>query len=214
MGYLLGTVWLNMLFFKENDEQKLKRISKDAENVLQMFNAYFKTPKGIDATRELVFVAAMAGHACHRAVIAQHGKNAEVTTKEGKKFFFGDDLNNYLLEDKFSVVSFCTAVTDYPMAKVLEIVSSFANHFTDENYTVFGYNPKVLYEQVESCWEGIYKNMTSKYCKNPSEWPILFGVVLQNILVMSLKAGAPKDEAARIAIECAVAVSKMDKESF
>ena len=52
-----------------------------------MFNAYFKTPKGIDATRELVFVAAMAGHACHRAVIAQHGKNTEVTTKEGKKFF-------------------------------------------------------------------------------------------------------------------------------
>ena len=121
-----------MLFFKENDEQKLKRISKNAGNVVQMFNAYFKTPKGIDATQELVFVAAVAGHACHRAVIAQHGKVAEVTTKDGRKFYFGDDLNKYLLEDKFSVASFCMAVTDYPMDKVIEIVSSFANHFTDE----------------------------------------------------------------------------------
>ncbi len=203
-----------MLFFKENDEQKLKRISKNAGNVVQMFNAYFTTPKGIDAIQELIFVAAMAGHACHRAVIAQHGKAAEVTTKEGKKFYFGDDLNKYLLENKLSVVSFCRAVTDYPMDKVIEIVSAFANHFTDENYTVCGQNPKALYERVESCWEGIYNNMTAKYCKDPSEWPILFGVVLQNILMMSLKAGAPKDEAARIAIECAVAVSKMDKESF
>ena len=96
----------------------------------------------------------------------------------------------------------------------LEIVSDFANHFTDENYTVCGYDPKALFEQVVSCWDGIYDNMTSKYCKDPSEWPLLFGVVLQNILITSLKAGAPKDEAARIAIECAVAVSKMDKDSF
>jgi len=207
-------VCLSMLLFKENDEQKLKRISENAGNVVQMFNAYFKTPKGIDATMELVFVAAMAGHACHRSVIAQHGKIAEVTTKDGRKFYFGDDLNKYLLENKFSVVSFCTAVTDYPKDKVIEIVSSFADHFTDENYTVCGNNPKSLYEQVESCWESIYDNMTAKYCKDSSEWPILFGVVLQNILIMSLKAGAPKDEATRIAIECAVAVSKMDKESF
>ncbi|MBO6129114.1 MAG: hypothetical protein J6P79_09480 [Pseudobutyrivibrio sp.] len=203
-----------MLLFKENDEQKLKRISKSAGNVVQMFNAYFKTPKGIDATMELVFVAAMAGHACHRSVIAQHGKIAEVTTKDGRKFYFGDDLNKYLLENKFSVVSFCTAVTDYPKDKVIEIVTSLANHFTDENYTVCGNNPKSLYEQVESCWESIYNNMTAKYCKDSSEWPILFGVVLQNILMMSIKAGAPKDEATRVAIECAVAVSKMDKESF
>ena len=199
---------------KETDEQRLKRLSKNAGNVLEMFKAYFNTTRGMDATKALIFTSALAGYACHQAVIAEHGKFVKVTTKDGKNFYFGDDLNKYLLEDKLNVVGFCTAVTDISSETVVSIVKDFATKVGEENYTVCGYKPKSLYEEVQNCWEGIYDNMTSKYCKSPSDWPVLFGIVVQNILIMSLKAGAPKDEAGEIAIKCAVAVSKMDKDSF
>lgn len=56
--------------------------------------------------------------------------------------------------------------------------------------------------------------MIAKNCKSPSDWPVMFGIVLQNILNMSLEAGAPEDEAGRIAIECTVVISKMDDDSL
>ena len=198
----------------ETEEQLLKRLSGHAGNVLNMFKAYFNTPNGIDIRRALIFTAALAGHACHQAVKADKGSFAVVTTKDGKCFYFGDDLNRYLLEDRLSVVNFILAVSDISQDDVLAIVAGFANQVGAEDITVCGYGPKSLYEQVNSCWEGIFVNMTSQYCKTPPEWPILYSIVLQNIMLMAFDAGAPKDEVGKIAIESAVAVSKMDKDSF
>ena len=199
---------------KETEEQLLKRLSEHAGVVLKMFKAYFNTPYGIDIRRVLVFTAALAGHACHQAVKAGKGSFAVVTTKDGKSFFFGDDLNRYLLEDRLSVVNFILPVSDMSKDDVLAIVADFAQHIGEENLAVCGYGLKSLYKQVNSCWEGIFANMTSPYCKSPKEWPILYGIVLQNIMLTAIDAGAPKDEVGKIAVECAVAVSKMDKDSF
>ena len=199
---------------EETEEQLLKRLSGHAGNVLNMFKAYFNTPKGIDIRRALVFTAALAGHACHQAVKAEKGSFAVVTTKDGKSFYFGDDLNRYLLEDRLSVVNFILAASDISQDDVLAIIAGFAEHIGEEDFTVCGFGSKSLYEQVNSCWEGIFVNMTSQYCKSPAEWPILFGIVLQNVLRMAIEANFPKNEAGKIAVECAIAVSKMDKDSF
>lgn len=91
---------------EETEEQKLQRLSEHAGRILNMFKAFFKTPKGIDIRRALVFTAALAGHACLQAVKANNGSFAVVETEDGKRFFFGDDLNRYLLEDRLSVVNF------------------------------------------------------------------------------------------------------------
>lgn len=198
---------------KETDEQILKRISANASNVINMFKAYFNTPKGLDARMALIFTSSLAGYACHKAVEANHEQFMRVTTTSGQNFYFGDDLNKYLLESSLNVVGFITAVTDIDSEEVISIVSDFANNVGKE-YKVCGFEPKWLYDQVSDCWGGIYDNMTSKYCKSPSEWPILFGIVVQNILMTAINAGAPKQEAGKIAIECAVAVSKMDEDSF
>ena len=199
---------------KETDEQVVKRLAGKAGGMIRMFKDSFNTPNGIDIRRALVFTASLAGHACHRAVKAEGGSFAVVTTNAGKKFYFGDDLNKYLLENRTSVVSFITAVTGVPQQDVLSIVVAFTQSVGGKELTVCGYDPKPLYEQVKSCWEGIYDNMTSKYCGSPAEWPVLFGIVVQNILLAAIGAGAPGDEAGRIAIECAAAVSKMDEDSF
>lgn len=199
---------------KEKPEEQLLRLSGHAGNVLNMFKAFFNTPKGIDIRRALIFTAALAGHACHQAVKAEKGSFAVVTTEDGKRFHFGDDLNRYLLEDSLSVVNIIFAVSDISQDDVLSIVAGFAKQVGSEDLSVCGYAPKSLYKQVNSCWEGIFDNMTSQYCKSPAEWPILYGIVLQNIMLTAIDAGAPKDEVGKIAVECTVAVSKMDKDSF
>ena len=56
--------------------------------------------------------------------------------------------------------------------------------------------------------------MTAQYCKTPSEWPVLYGIVLQNCLMNAPDAGAPEEEAGRIALESAVYMSKLDRDSF
>ncbi len=136
---------------KENEDQLLLRLSGHAGNVLNMFKAFFKTPKGIDIRRALIFTAALAGHACHQAVKAEKGSFAVVTTEDGKRFYFGDNLNRYLLEDRLSIVNFIIAVSDISQDDVLSIVAGFANQVGAEDLSVCGYAPKSLYEQVNSC---------------------------------------------------------------
>ena len=199
---------------KETEEETVKRLAGNAGNMIEMFKAYFNTPNGIDIRSALIFTSALAGHACHRAVKAEGGIFAVVTTRAGKHFYFGDDVNKYLLESGLSVVSFCTAVTNVTEADVLSIASDQAMRIGEEPYTICGCDPERLYKQISQCWDGIFDNMTSRYCKSPAEWPVLFGIVLQNILITAINAGAPKDEAGRIAAECAMAVSKMDEDSF
>lgn len=180
-----------------------------------MFKDVFRASQGyINATQVLIFTASIAGYACHQAVKAEKGTFAVVTDKNGKKYYFGDAVNKYLLEDNLSVVGFCRAVTGVSREEVLAIVSNAAAAVGDESYTLFGYDPKHLYKKVDECWKTVYDRMIAKNCKSPSDWPVMFGIVLQNILNMSLKAGAPEDEAGRIAIECAVVISKMDDDSL
>lgn len=199
---------------KETEEQVLKRLAGNAGHMIEMFKAHFNTSNGVDIFSALIFTSALAGHACHRAVKAEGGVFSVVSTKTGKNFYFGDDVNKYLLESRLSVVSFCTAVTDVTGDDVLKIAADQAMRIGAESNKICGYDPGPLYEQVSQCWDGIYDNMISKYCNSSAEWPILFGIVLQNILIAAINAGAPKDEAGRIAVECAMAVSKMDSDSF
>lgn len=202
------------LFGKETEQQMVKRLAGHAGPIIAMFKDVFTGPKGLDARSCLIFSAAVAGYACHQAVLAENGTFAVATTVHGKKFYFGDDVNRHLLEREASVVAFCTAVTKIPRNTVLAIVTAFTQSIGDKDLTICGMDPGYLYDQVAQCWDGIYNNMTKNYCKSPSEWPVLFGIVLQNILVLAMQAGAPAEEAGKIAIETAVAVSKMDKDSF
>ena len=199
---------------KEPEEQILKRLAGNAGNMIEMFKAHFNTSNGVDIRSALIFTSALAGHACHRAVKTEGGVFSVVSTKTGKNFYFGDDVNKYLLENRLSIVSFCTAVTDVTGDDVLKIAADQAMRIGAESSKICGYDPKSLYEQVSQCWDGIFDNMISKYCKSSAEWPVLFGIVLQNILITAINTGAPKDEAGRIAVECAMAVSKMDSDSF
>ena len=199
---------------KMTDEQLLDRLAKHAGPVQSVFLAKFSRKSSIDMNRALVFSAAFAGHACHRAAKEGKGNYAVVTTKDGKNFYFGDSVNRYLLENRLSVVNFILAASEISTEDVLSIVAEFASMIGSEDLSVCGYEPRSVYEAVSQCWEDIFDDMTSKYCDSPEEWPILFGIVLHTILQMAIDAGKPKEESGRIAVECALALSRMDKDSF
>ena len=202
------------LFRKNSEEQMVKRLAGNAGNITNMFYQMFSSPQGVDLTRVLIFAAGLAGHACHQAVKAEHGDFAVVKTTDGRTFYFGDSVNQYLFNSKTSVIGLCTAAVRFPGDDVLKIIADFSQSIGAKEQKICGLQPEYLYRQVSQCWEGIFHNMTDRYCNSPSEWPILFGIVLQNILIKAVQVGAPEEEAVRFAIEAAAAISKMDQDSF
>ncbi|MCH5282013.1 MAG: hypothetical protein J1E61_11165 [Lachnospiraceae bacterium] len=197
----------------------INQLSKSASAIINMFKGVFNTPKGFDIQKALLYASGLAGYACHQAVKANNESFVVVGTVDNKKFYMGDALNKYLLEDKYSVLSFCNGFFDN-FAKgefrpdPIEIVKKEVAVIGDNNYKIWNiYQPKDVYCEIRNCWEGIYDNMTAVYCQSPQEWPVLFAIVLQNIMITASEA-IPAPVLYNMALECAIYVSKMDSDSI
>ena len=102
---------------------------------------------------------------------------------------------------------------------MLNEFEEFKAYTTFPDYTIkskrdTGYLGRFTYKMIKECWDGIQVTMTTRICKKPSEWPVLYGIVLQNIILEALKIGAPADEVKRIALECSIALSRMGEDTF
>ena len=204
------------LFGKESEteEQIVKRLCSQAGHIIAMFRDVFNSPAGFDSRKAVIFTSSLAGFACHQAVKANREKVELVELRDGRKYYFGDSVNKYLLENSLSTVSLIAAVTDISTDEIREIVCKCANAVGDDRYTLGGYKPQLIYNETKDCWNGIFDNMTAKYCKMPSEWPILFGIVAQNIAQMAIDGGVPKGKIGKLAAEVMIYVSKLDDDSF
>lgn len=193
-------------------DEDVKRLSRDAGHMIAMFEQVYK-----DKMECLRVVSALAGCACHEAVKANKERFTTIQMKDNREYYFGDDLNYYLLEGSFSVFSFAggyyeakTGIKGTPNMKGL--VENATASIGDDQYKVWNQEaPEQLYTRVKECWQGIFSNMTGKYCKNAAEWPILFGIVLQNIM---FRAETEPEEVFNKAMESALVISKMDDKSI
>lgn len=199
---------------KESEEQMLKRLSKGAGNVIAMLKGVLRGPQGTDMTVVMIYAAGLAGCACHEAVKAEGGTFAVAKTTNGQTFYLGDDVNKYLLENRLSVLSFISAICEGAVDDALAYVTAFVSSLGDPNLSVCDMTADSVYKMVKECWDGIYVTMTTRICKKPSEWPVLYGIVLQNIMREALQIGAPADEVKRIALECSIALSRMGDDTF
>lgn len=199
----------------------LKRLSNNASAIIKMFKNVFDSPTGFDAQKALLFTSGLAGYACHQAVKANKEFFVVVEKVDHKKFYFGDDLNKYLLEDKYSVLSFCNGFFENfaegeTCPNAIEIVNKVVAAIARENsnYKIWdAYHPRQVYLNVKNCWNGIYDNMTAVYCQSPQEWPVLFAIVLQNIMIIASQ-NMQKSTIYCMALECAIYISKMDDDSI
>lgn len=197
----------------------IERLSKNASAIINMFKHVFTTPQGFDVRKALLFASGLAGYACHQAVKANNEPFVVAETTDHKRFYMGDALNQYLLEGKYSVLAFCNGFFDN-FAKgaarpdVIEIVKKAIAEIGNPDYKIWeSYPPDYVYSEIKNCWEGIYANMTAVYCQNPQEMPVLFAIVLQNIMIIASQA-APGATIYSLALECAIYISKMDDDSI
>ena len=209
------------LFRKEQEDDKniTSRLCKNAGNIIEMLKSVLSTHEDPINWKLLEYASGLAGYACHKAVIANHEAFALVETNNGKKYHFGDSVNKYLLENKLSVLCFINGAYNYicpgkGLPNAFTIIEKSASVVGDEEYKIWNrYLPEEVFKATKECWDGIFENMTSKYCKNPSEWPILFGIVLQNIMLGEMKFNNPENIYSNV-LECTLVVSKMDVDSL
>lgn len=197
----------------------LNRLSKNASAIIKMFQSVFNTPQGFDLPKAMLYAAGLAGYACHQAVIANGESFVVAETKDGKKYYMGDHLNKYLLEGEYSVLNFCDGyfenfAKDEARPDAMTIVRNAVTMIGNPDYRIWGrYTPENAYAVVKECWDGIFETMTKPYCENPSEWPVLYAIVLQNIMVMGTEKLSGQVLYA-MALECMLFISKMDDSSI
>ena len=198
---------------KEISEKEFHQIKEQAGALIAMFEEKIKDPN-----RRLALVSALAGYACHRAVMKEPDMTLiMVETKDDRTFYYGDDLNFFLLENHYSVFSFVQGYYDLKLGRhePIEIQYIVAEQTADlgkhNKVLCESYFPDVLYREMKACWDGIFENMTARICTSSRQWPVLFGVVLQNIL---LHMDGDLKHNTYSALSTAIYMSKMDEKSL
>ena len=202
------------LSFSDVDVTKedVDRLAKEAGRIIAMFEHVCP-----DKLERLKLASALAGYACHQAVKANGEQFVNVETEDGLEFYFGNALNYYLLTSKYSVISFMKGFYANKVENPDELdidtpIKASASNVGNKDYLIWGKHvPGMVYGQTKECWEGIYKNITLRYCKNPSEWPVLYGIVLQNIM---FQFEMDADDTFLKVLECALFISKMGSKSI
>jgi hypothetical protein len=181
-----------------------------------------KSDKGVHIESYLVALGALAGFSCQMCVRATPGPiNLTVAEgKDGQKYYFGDALNKPLLDDHYSVCSLTAgAVAQFgeTAPDIREIFEHVASTVGGEGFGVpripAKYHPGDLpLNYLKAFWPRIFP-LARQICEPPYEWPILFGIAIQQTMMMAKDVITPAD-AATIVMECAVPMSKVDLPEF
>lgn len=176
-----------------------------------------KTDKGVQVESLLCALGALAGYACQLSVRANGGTLHTADCADGRRYYFGDLLNKPLAEDRYSVWSMAAAAAQASGGKTLpDMAEIFQHASTTVGSTEFGiprtmggHKPGDLpINYLKTLWPALAPQV-KLYCPNPSQWPILFAIAIQQ----AIKAGRNSIEpstALRLVMECAVSMSKVE----
>jgi hypothetical protein len=192
------------------------------KEVCQRLIEAMKDAKGVHVESLLSLLGSLAGFSCQMSIRTENpaaGDSAFVVVggADGRNSFFGDRLNQPLAESQYSVWGLtagkaqglgCTELPD-----LNEIFSYVATTVGGDRFGIpripDGHRPGDLpLNYLKAFWPGIMP-IVSKFCARPPEWPILFGIAIQEIMTMGKDVIDPK-LATIIVMECAVPMSKID----
>ena len=201
-----------------NQQDTIARLCSHAGNIIAMLKHVLNAENGTNYGTLLMYVSGLAGHACQRAIVANGEGYEKVSVQDGRNYYFGDEVNAYLFENRYSIISFMNAIYNKKTGEnnpdVSLIIKNCASVIGKDNYKIWNiYEPNIIYKMIKSCWDGIFNNMTSKYCTSPMEWPILFGIILQNVMNEGMTSGKEK-YIYDMALECVLFISKMRDDSI
>lgn len=185
-----------------------------------------KDRKGVHIESLLTALGSLAGFSCQMSIreeLIESGKIPEnsafmvVEGADGKKYYFGDLLNAPLAESQYSIWALsagaaqqlgCTSLPD--VGEIFEHVAqtvgieSFGIPRVPDNHRV----NDLPINYVKSLWPKILPVMMP-FCRKPSEWPIVFGLAIQQVIYVEKDMIDPK-LAVSIVMESAIPMSKVD----
>ncbi len=196
-----------------------------AKEVLQRLIDGMKNERGVHVESLLCALGALAGYACQANLRAQAlAKGVRETAaftiveaKDGKKYFFGDPLNHALAETKYSVWGLAAGAAQQAGAKeLLDIGELFQHTSSVLGSPQFG-KPRVPADHppgdlplnyLKGLWPALFP-LVKLFCPNPVDWPVLYGLAIQEAIAMGKSVIAP-ELALRIVMESALPMSKVD----
>lgn len=190
----------------------------------RLINA-MKNEKGVHIESLFCALGALAGYACQANLRAQAldkgmpetAAFTVIDTADGKKYFFGDPLNQVLAESKYSVWGLAAGAAQHNGCSSLPDISEIFGHVSKTVGSVEFGIPRIPdghqpgdrpINYVKALWPNLLPTI-KQFCQKPSEWPILLGLAVQEIMDMSKGVIAP-DLALKIVMESAIPMSKVD----
>lgn len=195
------------------------------KEVFERLLAGMKNERGVHIESMLCALGALAGYSCQANLRAQAvAKGMDETTAfisvsgaDGRKYFFGDPLNQALAESQHSIWNLAVGAARSNGCSILPDINDIFSHVTEtvgtDSFGVprfpDGHNASdspINYLKV--LWPTFFPLVTT-FCKEPIEWPFLFGIAIQEALDAG-KQALPQDVALQIIMEAAIPMSKVD----
>jgi hypothetical protein len=201
-------------------------IKKGGKEIASKLFAAMSTDNGIHLESLLSALGALAGYACQMSVreafVVQQGRPEKevfivVNSKQnGVTYYFGDLLNKPLAESRYSVWSLASGAAQKLGLQQLIDLHEIFKHVTDTlGSAEFGVPRTAAAHQakeipvnyVSFLWPKLFP-LAQNFCKSPNDWPVVFGVAIQEILYASKGLIEPQ-LALSIVMESAIPMSKI-----
>lgn len=214
-------------FFSTIDEKRKENPLIGAQlGAKDIYHSVFNTLKEPDGRLNvdnlLLWMSGLAGLSCQMTVwenvkekrLPEEKGLYVIDTEIGQKYYMGDALNYYLLENRYSVYSLVAGIYHSwePSKEIPELknyVVNSVNNLGNEKYRIWGYvNPTEMTGPYKSAWDSFEKK-TRRYCADSSEWPILYGMALQMAMNDAIQA-ISKEQCFDMVMENLLFMAKMD----
>lgn len=188
------------------------------------------TEQGVHIESILSALGSLAGYACQASIRAEFIQAKGLLENQvfiiagcadGKNYYFGDLLNKPLAESQYSVWGLAAgAAQELGSQNLMNLDDIFAHVSQTVGGPGFGVpripehhrpaEPPINY--VKHIWPKLLP-LVDKRCAQPAEWPILFGLAIQEIMYMGKEVIDPA-LALSIVMESAVPMSKIDLDTI
>jgi hypothetical protein len=192
--------------------------------LVQRLTAALKDERGVHAETLIGVLGSLAGFACVASVVAVAGGRdlkqlgiIELGGKDGNRYLYGSLVNAPLLGAAVNVNGLIWGMAKHLGAAAADSPKELLTHVADTvGSPSFGV-PRLPaghqigippLEAVRQLWPATAKER-ELFCSEPSHWPVLYGLATQRAMEMA-KATLDPVLAARIAMECAAPMSKLD----
>jgi hypothetical protein len=201
-----------------------------AKDIYHRLSVAIKDAKGVHIETMLTILGGLAGFACQMSIreeliriggASEEGVFVIIVGADGRRYFSGDRLNKPLAESQYSIWSLaagaaqksgCQALPDF--REIFKHVAStmggdkFGIPRIPDNHRVN--EPPINW--VKSIWPKIFP-VVMQFCEKPSEWPMLFGLTIQDAILKTKDIIDPAI-AVSIVMECAIPMSKVELPEF